>query len=204
MPSNSASLPTPPAASIAESKASMRRSITLRVWNVNSFRVCEKSRAVNNGGMETFGQRLKRLREAQQMTQEQLAAACGYKQQSRIGNYESGLRTPSVKQIPVLAKGLGVPDQELTVVAPTLPARDQDSPELVELRLALGLTASILAESIPAAGDALAAALHRTFGSPRTGTFARDLLDSVKRAREGVGISRRSGNATAPRPRKHQ
>lgn len=154
--------------------------------------------------METFGQRLKRLREDRKMTQEQLADACGYRNQSRIGNYESGLRTPSVRQIPVLAKGLGVPDHELTVVAPTLPQQDQDSPELIELRLALGVTASILAESIPAAGDALLSALHRTFGTPRTGTFARDLVDSVQRARAGAGSSRHSGSASAPQPQKRQ
>lgn len=154
--------------------------------------------------METFGQRLKRLREDRKMTQEQLADACGYKNQSRIGNYESGLRTPSVRQIPILAKGLGVPDQELAVAGPKLPQQDQDSPELVELRLALGITAAVLAESIPAAGDALLMALKRVFGSPRTGTFARELVDSVQRARSSAGNSPRTGSASARRQQKRQ
>lgn len=150
--------------------------------------------------METFGQRLKRLREDRKMTQEQLADACGYKNQSRIGNYESGLRTPSVRQIPILARGLGVPDHELTVAAPKLPQQDQDSPELIELRLVLGVTAAALAETIPAAGDAMLAALKRAFGSPRTGTFARELVDHVQAARSSVRSSPRTDNASA-RPR---
>lgn len=180
----------------------MGRIITRRVCLVNTFRVSKTSQDVNNERMETFAQRLKRLRELHKMTQEQLADACGYRNQSRIGNYESGLRTPSMRELPVLAKGLGVPDQELMVPGVTLPQQDQDSSELVELRLAVGLTAAALAESIPAAGDALLAALKRTFDSPRTGTFPSQLIASVKEARNGAGSPRHTGSPTELLPRK--
>lgn len=149
--------------------------------------------------METFGQRIKRLREARGLTQEQLAEACGYSGQSRIANYESGTRVPSARQIPTLARGLGVAQDELMDGERELPTHDQVSPDLVELRLALGATAQGLVETIPAAGDAILVALERVFGSPRTGTFARDLTNLVRNSRSG--ISRRSGNARGQQPR---
>lgn len=42
--------------------------------------------------METIGQRLKRLRNARGLSQDQLAKACGYKSQGAIGNIESDAR----------------------------------------------------------------------------------------------------------------
>lgn len=60
-----------------------------------------------------FAQNLKRLRVDAGLTQEQLAHACGYSGQSRIGNYESGSREPELQEIPIIAKALGVEIAEL-------------------------------------------------------------------------------------------
>lgn len=60
----------------------------------------------------TFADHLKRLRVQAGLTQEQLAHACGYPTQSRIGNYESNLpnaREPKASEIAHIAKTLGVP-----------------------------------------------------------------------------------------------
>lgn len=55
---------------------------------------------------EKFGARLQRLRERSGLTQAELAQRCGASHSS-IGNWETGLR-PTAKQIPRLAKALGV------------------------------------------------------------------------------------------------
>lgn len=65
---------------------------------------------MNQCGM-TFAQNLKRLRIAAGLTQEQLAHACGYSGQSRIGNYESSqpkARQPKPDELPMIASALGV------------------------------------------------------------------------------------------------
>ncbi|WP_150783054.1 XRE family transcriptional regulator [Pseudomonas fluorescens] len=58
--------------------------------------------------METLGSRIKRLRKQNGLTQQGLAAACGWSSQSRIGNYESDLREPNLTDLMVLAPALGV------------------------------------------------------------------------------------------------
>lgn len=58
--------------------------------------------------METLGQRIKRLRNAKRISQKALAEACGWESQSRIGNYESGTRTPSIADLLLIAPALGV------------------------------------------------------------------------------------------------
>lgn len=59
----------------------------------------------------SFGQRLRSVRRACGMTQEQLAHACGFSGQSRIGNYEAttGGREPSIEDLNLLARALKVP-----------------------------------------------------------------------------------------------
>lgn len=58
----------------------------------------------------SFGQRLKSVRRACGMTQEQLALACGFSGQSRIANYEAtGRREPSIEDLNLLARVLKVP-----------------------------------------------------------------------------------------------
>lgn len=61
---------------------------------------------------ESFGKRLKRIRKAAHLSQAKLAALCDWSQ-SRIGNYETGNREPSLADISTMARALGVPDSEL-------------------------------------------------------------------------------------------
>lgn len=63
--------------------------------------------------MESFGQRLRRIRLRQGLTQEDVALACGYQGQSRISNYENAWRIPSVDEIEKLASALYVQAAEL-------------------------------------------------------------------------------------------
>lgn len=58
--------------------------------------------------METLGQRIKRLRKAKGISQKVLAEVCGWESQSRIGNYESDTRTPSLSDLLLIAPALGV------------------------------------------------------------------------------------------------
>jgi len=63
---------------------------------------------------ETFPVRLARLREGAGLSQRALAKACGWQNeagegsQSRIGNYELGLREPTLSEIAALAAQLNV------------------------------------------------------------------------------------------------
>lgn len=59
----------------------------------------------------SFGQRLRSVRRACGLTQEQLALACGFSGQSRIANYEAatGGREPSIEDLNTLARALRVP-----------------------------------------------------------------------------------------------
>ena len=56
--------------------------------------------------METLGQRIKRLRKSKGLSQQQLAEACGWSSQSRIGNYESDLREPALSDLLLLGCAL--------------------------------------------------------------------------------------------------
>lgn len=62
---------------------------------------------------ETIGKRIKRLRTAAKMSQAQLADACGWKSQSRVGNYEADSREPSFADIEAIAKALRIDKSEL-------------------------------------------------------------------------------------------
>lgn len=55
-----------------------------------------------------FSTNLKRLRKQAGLSQEQLALALGYAGQSTISNYEKGIRSPDVDEVPAIAKELGV------------------------------------------------------------------------------------------------
>lgn len=58
--------------------------------------------------MDTLGSRIQRLRKQKRLSQKKLAQACGWESQSRIGNYESGLRMPSIPDLQLIAPALGV------------------------------------------------------------------------------------------------
>ncbi|MFS2091731.1 XRE family transcriptional regulator [Pseudomonas sp. Pseusp11] len=62
---------------------------------------------------ELLGQRIKRLRKAAGISQAQLAEACGWKSQSRVGNYEAGTREPTLADIAAMAKAIGVDESEI-------------------------------------------------------------------------------------------
>ena len=62
---------------------------------------------------ESVPERIKRLREGKKWSQRQLADACNWASQSRIGNYEAGSRSVSVDDAAVIAKALGVTTPEL-------------------------------------------------------------------------------------------
>ena len=62
---------------------------------------------------ETLRKNIKTLRKKANLTQEQLAHACGYKYQSAVGMWELGERTPKPDALLALASALGVSVDEL-------------------------------------------------------------------------------------------
>ena len=67
---------------------------------------------------ESLAQRIKRLRKEAGLSQAQLADACGWKSQSRVGNYEAGTREPSLADISAIAKALRIDDAQLLLSTP--------------------------------------------------------------------------------------
>lgn len=98
----------------------MAASITIRDAKVNTYRVRPESHIVNNAAM-AFPDNLKRLRKAAGFTQEALALACGWSGQSRIANYEKGIREPNFDETAALASALGVNTSDLIGRPTTLP-----------------------------------------------------------------------------------
>lgn len=90
---------------------------------------------------ESLSQRIKRLRKATGMSQAQLADACGWKSQSRVGNYEAGTREPTLADIASIASALGVDQSELLLNAPVadqIAAPGRTTADLVKQMLAKG------------------------------------------------------------------
>lgn len=88
---------------------------------------------------ESLSQRIKRLRKATGMSQAQLADACGWKSQSRVGNYEAGTREPTLADIASIASALGVDQSELLLNSPppdSLSTPLRSTAELVKQMLA--------------------------------------------------------------------
>lgn len=64
--------------------------------------------------MTTLGERIRAKRKQRNLTQSELADACGWDSgQARIGNYESGRRSPSIEDVRTIAAALGVGIWEL-------------------------------------------------------------------------------------------
>jgi len=59
--------------------------------------------------MDKLGTRIARYRKSRDLSQAELAKACGWASQSRIGNYEKGTREPSLDDLKRLADALGIP-----------------------------------------------------------------------------------------------
>ena len=86
--------------------------------------------------METFGQKIKRLRKAKKMTQAELAESCGvdFTYISKIENGKS-LRLPAESTIRRLAIFLETDAEELILLAKKVPQNFQDT--IVEDKLAV-------------------------------------------------------------------
>ncbi len=68
--------------------------------------------------MNELAKRIKRARQNAGMSQAQLAEACGWKSQSRVGNYEAGSREPTLADIDAMAKALRIDKSELLIGPP--------------------------------------------------------------------------------------
>ena len=62
---------------------------------------------------EVRGERLKTLREKTGLSQAALAEKCGWASQSRVGNYEKGVRKINADDAAILATALGVHPAEI-------------------------------------------------------------------------------------------
>jgi phage repressor protein C with HTH and peptisase S24 domain len=63
--------------------------------------------------MKTLSSRIAHYRALAGMSQGQLATACGWASQSRIGNYETGTREPKIDDINKIAKALSIKPEQL-------------------------------------------------------------------------------------------
>jgi transcriptional regulator with XRE-family HTH domain len=74
-----------------------------------------------------FAANLKRIRLSKKLSQEELAHACGFPGQSRVGNYEAGTREPSTDEISLIAKVLEVGVGELFGEPPASVSKSQET-----------------------------------------------------------------------------
>jgi transcriptional regulator with XRE-family HTH domain len=83
--------------------------------------------ATRKGRIMTVGQRLKSARETAGYTQQELAEECGWgdASQSRVANYESDTREPTLADIDRMAKVLGVPPEEIAFATSGLTLDEQ-------------------------------------------------------------------------------
>ncbi len=63
--------------------------------------------------MKTLSSRIAHYRALAGMSQGQLATACGWASQSRIGNYETGTREPKIEDINKIANALSIKPEQL-------------------------------------------------------------------------------------------
>jgi SOS-response transcriptional repressor LexA len=69
-------------------------------------------------GMNTLGSRIAHYRQLSGMSQAKLAKACGWSSQSRIGNYEKDSREPTLADIELISKVLGIRPEQLMAHKP--------------------------------------------------------------------------------------
>ena len=69
-------------------------------------------------GMNDLGKRIKQYRQDKGWSQADLAKACGWDSQSRVGNYEAGSREPPLDVLRLIAGKLGVSLMDLLGEAP--------------------------------------------------------------------------------------
>lgn len=80
-------------------------------------------------GMKTLGSRIAHYRNIKGLSQAGLAKACGWASQSRVGNYERDTREPTLEDIALMAKALGINESELLTNQPM--ARMEANAELI-------------------------------------------------------------------------
>ena len=80
-------------------------------------------------GMKTLGSRIAHYRSIKGLSQAGLAKACGWASQSRVGNYERDTREPTLEDIALMAKALGINESELLTNQPL--ARMEPNAELI-------------------------------------------------------------------------
>ncbi|PTS84012.1 XRE family transcriptional regulator [Pseudomonas sp. HMWF032] len=68
--------------------------------------------------MNTLGSRIAHYRQLSGMSQAKLARACGWSSQSRIGNYEKDSREPTLADIELISKVLGIRPEQLMAHEP--------------------------------------------------------------------------------------
>lgn len=88
---------------------------------------------MKGGDLMTIYGRIRKLREEQEMTQEELAKKIGYKSRSTINKIESGLRDINQSQIILFAKALNVTPAYL------MGWEDEPSEDIEKISLAIGL-----------------------------------------------------------------
>lgn len=83
---------------------------------INTNTISENSSlrcVIKLASMNTLGSRIKKYRLALGMSQKALAMACGWGSQSRIGNYESDAREPSLDDVRTIAAALRIAPEAL-------------------------------------------------------------------------------------------
>ena len=83
---------------------------------INTNTISENSSlrcVIKLASMNTLGSRIKKYRLAQGISQKALAMACGWGSQSRIGNYESDAREPSLDDVRTTAAALRIAPEAL-------------------------------------------------------------------------------------------
>lgn len=93
----------------------------------NTYRGTRNTQRGYVAGMDTYtltdlGARIKAAREHAKMSQTDLAVACGWRNGSRVGNYEQGTREPSLSDLAQIAAETGV--RMAWLVANALPMLD--------------------------------------------------------------------------------
>jgi transcriptional regulator with XRE-family HTH domain len=134
--------------------------------------------------MDQFPSYLRALRERAGLTQDELAAKCEFGGQSRIGNYESGKRRPDLVDAARIADALGSSRREIVErlaadAGITLEAASVG--DVAEVQVVVGVLAKVLADSLPAAGVAVASQLAALTARHTDWQFAADVLLAVEK-----------------------
>lgn len=103
-------------------------------------------------GMKTLGSRIAHYRNLAGLSQGALAKACGWKSQSRIGNYELNTREPTLADITLIAKALHVSTADLVLNHESGPANPEPNLQLGEAGTSRSppIVAQIIAEAFAA------------------------------------------------------